>query len=90
MHPHEREIRLRAAATPFQPFTIVTVSGERYRVPHTDHLMFFPLTDEDGTPLPEEERPAAFILATRGSHYRIVFFDAVSAFDELAVMPNGQ
>ena len=29
---------------------LVTVSGGRHRVPHTDHLMFFPVTDENGPP----------------------------------------
>ncbi len=59
-HPHETEIRTFARATPFVPFTIVTTSGARYRVPSGDHIIFVPDTDENGEALPEEQRPAVF------------------------------
>jgi hypothetical protein len=88
-HPHEQEIRTLSRATPFAPFVIVTGSGARYRVPTLDHLIFAPITDENGRPLPEEERPAAFQLFSRGSSYHWIFFDAVEAIEDLKPMPNG-
>ncbi len=88
-HPHEQEIRAFARATPFVPFVIVTGSGARYRVPSGDHLFFAPDTDENGLPLPEEERPAAFQLFSRGISYRWIFFEAVEAIEDLKPTPNG-
>jgi hypothetical protein len=29
-------------AAPFRPFTLVTASGEKYRVPHPDYVTFTP------------------------------------------------
>ena len=68
-HPHETEIRTFARATPFVPFTIVTTSGARYRVPSGDHIIFVPDTDVNGEALPEEQRPAVFQLFSRGVRY---------------------
>ena len=48
MHPKETEIREVATRAPFVPFTVVTASDERYKVPTPDHISFFPDTDEDG------------------------------------------
>ena len=87
---HEQKIRTLARATPFVPFVIVTGSGARYRVPNGDHLFFAPDTDENGLPLPEQERPAAFQVFGRGISCRWVFFSAVEAIDDLALAPNGQ
>ena len=42
MHPKEREIREVATKAPFIPFTLVTASGERYKVPTPDHISYFP------------------------------------------------
>jgi hypothetical protein len=89
-HPHEQEIRAFARATPFIPFVIVTSSGARYRVPTGDHIILAPTTDDDGQPLPEEERPAAFQLFSRGISYRWIFFDAVEAIEDLKPTPNGE
>ena len=36
------DIRLHLQAAPFEPFTIVTSSGRRYRVPSADHANFNP------------------------------------------------
>ena len=88
-HPHETEIRTFARAMPFIPFTIVTGSGARYRVPSGDHLFFPPDTDENGLPLPEEERPAAFQLFSRGVRYHWIFFDAVMAIEDFKPLPDG-
>ena len=81
MHPKEREIRGIATAAPFVPFTFVTTSGERYKVPTPDHISFFPDTDEDGVPMMEDERAQWFIVYGRGVRHRLLFFDAVSAID---------
>ena len=37
MHPKERELREIATEAPFVPFTLVTASGERYKVPAPDN-----------------------------------------------------
>jgi len=89
MHPHEQEIRAFTQATPFVPFVIITTSGARYRVPTTDHLIFAPDTDETGEPLPENERPAAFQLFSRGVHHRWIFFDTVETLDDFKPSTNG-
>ena len=88
-HPHETEIRTFARATPFVPFTIVTTSGARYRVPSGDHIIFVPDTDENGEALPEEQRPAVFQLFSRGVRYHWIFFDAVAAVEDFKVPSNG-
>jgi hypothetical protein len=67
----------------------VTTSGARYRVPSGDHLIFAPETDDEGQPLPEAERPAAFQLFSRGLRYHWIFFDAVEAVENFKPMPNG-
>jgi hypothetical protein len=81
MHPKEQEIRELAAATRFIPFTLVTSSGERYRVPTHDHIFFSPNTDELGAPLPDEDRAENFIVSGSGARYRILFFDAITGID---------
>jgi hypothetical protein len=88
-HPHETEIRTFARATPFVPFTIVTNSGARYRVPSGDHLFFPPDTDEEGAPLPLEERSQAFQLFSRGVRYHWIFFDTVAAVEDFKPPSNG-
>jgi hypothetical protein len=90
MYIHEPEIRAFAQATPFIPFVIVTVSGARHRVLSGDHLIFAPDTDEDGYPLPEEERPAAFQLFSRGIRHKWIFFDSVEALDDILPGHNGE
>ena len=85
-----QEIRTFARATPFVPFVIVTGSGARYRVPSGDHIFLAPTTDDNGEPLPEGERPAAFQLFGRGISYRWIFFDAVEAIEDLKPTPNGE
>jgi hypothetical protein len=90
MHPHESEIRALARATPFNPFVIVTHSGARFRVPSGDHLIFAPDTDEDGQPLEEEDRPAAFQLFSRGISSRWIFFDSVETLDDIFPVSNGE
>lgn len=87
MHPKEREIREVSTKAPFVPFTIVTASGERYKVPTPDHIFFFPESDDDGMPQPEEERAQCFIVFGKGVRYRLLFFDTVTAID-LGGMPN--
>ena len=87
MHPKEREIRDVATRAPFVPFTLVTTSGERYKVPTPDHISFFPDTDEDGVLQTEEERAQCFIVFGKGSRQRNLFFDAITAID-LGAMPN--
>jgi hypothetical protein len=81
MQPKEQEIRDLTAAAPFVPFTLVTSSGERYKVLTHDHIFFSPNTDEQGDPLPEEERAQNFIISGTGSRYRILFFDAITGID---------
>ena len=81
MHPKEREIREVATKAPFVPFTLVTASGERYKVPTPDHIFFFPETDEDGVLQPEEERAQCFMVSGKGVRYRLLFFDTVTAID---------
>jgi hypothetical protein len=81
MPPKEQEIRELAAAIPFLPFAVVTSSGERYRVLTHDHIFFSPNTDEEGNPLPEEDRAQSFILWGRGARHRVRFFDAITAID---------
>jgi hypothetical protein len=81
MHPKEREIREVATKAPFVPFTLVTASGERYKVPTPDHIFFFPETDEDGILQPEEERAQCFMVSGKGVRYRLLFFDTVTAID---------
>lgn len=81
MHPKEKEIREVATQAPFVPFTLVTASGERYKVPTSDHISFFPDSDEDGVPQPEEERAQCFILFGKGSRQRLLFFDTITAID---------
>lgn len=66
MHPKEQEIREFAVATPFVPFTLVSSSGERYKVPTQDHIFFAPNVDDDGSPLPDEERSQMFTVFARG------------------------
>lgn len=75
MHPKEREIREIAAAAPFVPFTFVTTSGERYKVPTPDHISFFPDTDEDGVPMIRIEASFRYMLSGSG------------AGDKLSVVP---
>jgi hypothetical protein len=87
MHPKEKEIREVATKAPFVPFTLVTASGERYKVPTPDHIFFFPDTDEDGVLQAEEERPQSFIVYGKGVRYRLPFFDTITAID-LGGMPN--
>ena len=36
------EIAKRLHATPFEPFTILTTDGNKYRVPHPDHALISP------------------------------------------------
>jgi hypothetical protein len=60
---------------------LVTSSGERYKVLTHDHIFFSPNTDEQGDPLPEEERAQNFIISGTGSRYRILFFDAITGID---------
>ena len=81
MHPKEREIREVAAAAPFVPFTFVTASGDRYKVPSPDHILFFPDTDEDGVPMTEEERAQWFIVYGQGPRHRLLFFESITAID---------
>jgi hypothetical protein len=81
MHPKEREIREAATKAPFVPFSVVTASGERYKVPTPDHISFFPDTDEDGVLQSEEERAHWFIVFSKGVRYRHLFFDAITAID---------
>ena len=87
MHPKETEIREAATRAPFVPFTVVTASGERYKVPTPDHISFFPDTDEDGVLQTEEERAQCFIVFGKGSRQRLLFFDTVTAID-LGNAPN--
>ena len=86
MHPKEKEIR-DVTKTPFVPFTLVTASGERYKVPTSDHIFFFPDTDEDGVLQVEEERAQSFMVFGKSVSYRLLFFDAITAID-LGGMPN--
>ena len=81
MRPKEQEIREFAAATPFEPFTLVASSGERYKVPSHDHIFFPPNVDDDGSPLPDEERSQMFIVVSRGSRVRHLFFDHITAIE---------
>jgi len=81
MHPKEREIREIATKSPFAPFTLVTASGERYKVPTPDHISFFPETDEDGALQTEEERAQRFIVFGKGVRQRLLFFDTITAID---------
>jgi hypothetical protein len=81
MHPKEQEIREFAVATPFVPFTLVSSSGERYKVPTQDHIFFAPNVDDDGSPLPDEERSQMFTVFARGSRVRHLFFDIITAID---------
>jgi hypothetical protein len=82
MHAHEQEIRELATRSPFVPFTVVTASGERYAVRHHDFILVTPTIDETTLePLPEEERPAYFIVAGKGSRQRWVYWDSVTAID---------
>ena len=87
MHPEEKEIREVATKAPFVPFTLVTASGERYKVPTPDHIFFFPDTDEDGVLKSEEERAQCFIVSGNGVRYRVLFFDTITAID-LGGLPN--
>ena len=73
MHPKEREIREVVMKAPFVPFTLVTASGERYKVPTSDHISFFPDTDEDGVLQTEEERLRCFMVFGKGVRHRILF-----------------
>jgi hypothetical protein len=89
MHAHEQEIRELATRSPFVPFTVITASGERYAVRHHDFILFMPTIDETTLePLPEEERPAYFIVAGKGSRQRWVYWDSVTAID-LSAKENG-
>jgi hypothetical protein len=81
MHPKEQEIRELATASPFVPFTLTTSNGERYRVFTREHIFFSPNTDEQGHPLPDEDRAQDFIVSGSGSRYRILFFDAITGID---------
>jgi hypothetical protein len=81
MHPKERDIREVATKAPFVPFTVVTASGERYKVPSPDHIFFFPDADEDGVLQTEEERAQCFMVVGKGVRYRLLFFDAITAID---------
>jgi hypothetical protein len=87
MHPKQQEIREVATKAPFIPFTLVTASGERYKVPTPDHIFFFPDTDEDGVLQTEEEIAQCFIVYGKGVRYRLLFFDTITAID-LGGMPN--
>jgi hypothetical protein len=87
MDPKEKEIREVATKAPFVPFTLVTASGERYKVPTPDQIFFFPDTDEDGVLQAEEERAQSFIVYGKGVRYRLLFFDTITAID-LGGMPN--
>ena len=87
MHPKEMEIREVATRAPFVRFTVVTSSGERYKVPTPDHISFFPDTDEDGLLQAEEEKAQCFIVFAKGSRQRLLFFDTVTAID-LGSAPN--
>ena len=81
MHPKEKEIREVATQSPFVPFTLVTATGERYKVPTSDHISFFPESDEDGVLQLEEERAQCFMVFGKGSQQRLLFFDAITAID---------
>jgi hypothetical protein len=81
MHPKERDLREVATKAPFVPFTLVTGSGEGYKVPTPDHISFFPDTDEDGVLQAEEERAQCFIVFGNGSRQRLLFFDTIMAVD---------
>jgi hypothetical protein len=81
MHPKEAEIREFATRAPFVPFTVVTASSERYKVPTPDHIFFFPDTDEDGVRQAEEERARCFMVFGKGVRYRLLFFDTITAID---------
>jgi hypothetical protein len=87
MHPKEAEIREVATRAPFVPFTVVTASGERYKVATPDHISFFPDTDEDGVLQTEEERAHCFIVFGKGVRQRLLFFDTITAID-LGSAPN--
>lgn len=78
MHPKEREIREAASAV---PFTFVTASSERYKVPTPGHISFFPETDEDGISMPDEERAEWFIVYGKRAAHRLLFFQGVTAID---------
>jgi hypothetical protein len=81
MHPKEKDLREVATKAPFVPFTLVTASGERYKVPTPDHISFFPDTDEDGVLQAEDERAQCFIVFGNGSRQRLLFFDTITAID---------
>jgi len=81
MHPKEQEIREFAAAAPFVSFTLVTASGERYKVPTHDHIFFAPNIDDDGSPVPDEDRSSMFTVFAHGSRVRHLFFDLISAIE---------
>jgi hypothetical protein len=83
----KREIREVATKAPFIPFTLVTASGERYKVPTPDHISYFPETDEDGVLQAEEERAQCFTVFGKGSRQRLLFFDTITTID-LGSAPN--
>jgi hypothetical protein len=87
MHLKEKEIREVATKAPFIPFTLVTASGERYKVPTSDHIFFFPDTDEDGVLQTKEETAQYFIVHGKGVRHRLLFFHTITAID-LGRMPN--
>jgi len=62
-------------------FTLVTASGDRHKVPTEDHIFFAPNVDDDGSPLPDEERSPIFTAFARGSRVRHLFFDLITAIE---------
>jgi hypothetical protein len=46
------EITELADPTTFQPFTIVTGSGQRFRVPHADFIDIPPIPEDEDQPVP--------------------------------------
>jgi hypothetical protein len=91
MYPHEEEIRELATRSPFVPFTVVTSSGDRYAVKHTDFVLFLPTIDETTLePLPEDQRPRYFIVAGKGNRQRWVYWDSITAIDLGATTGNGE
>jgi|GEM_PF-6111036 hypothetical protein len=59
----------------------IETSGERYKVPTHDHILFVPNVDADGSPLTDEERSSMFTVFVCGTRGRHQFFDLITAIE---------
>ena len=82
MKPHEQELRNEIAHG--FPFTLVTSSGDRIRVPGHDWIFLPPLQDDQGNDLEDNERSDFFQVWGNGRSYRWVSFGSINLIEAKA------